>query len=219
MPNSEVSKSLAYYENAILDQKITDLKKEVKKLEELAEINKIRKLDNISNRIQEVKFYFGNTCSELKKYDFMQQKKKYKQIENSYEELLKYQNDKEKGDRNSDKPKKNIINKDEKAILYKQPQKTEEIKTNIHNIMRYMNESLQNTNNLTFKEWQELMNTIIQNEKEHKKFDDYKLICDDVRKKAEGLLIQKPNETVIIDMREIDNELSNVIKNINVIIF
>jgi len=215
MPNSDVSKSLAYYENSILEQKINDLKREIIKLDELAKIHKTRKIDDIQKRINDLKSYFQRCKSEIENNDFKIQKEKYKQIEKSYEDLVKFQNEKEKVELANNKK----VVKNDKTQVNKEPKKADDIKININTIMQYINESLHSTKNITFKESQELMNKIIQTEKDIKKFNDYIFTCNDVQSKAGVIESFKPAEgNQAKDLRAIDNEIATIHKNIEVIV-
>ncbi len=83
--------------------------------------------------------------------------------------------------------------------------------------MDNLNGSFYNNKNIIFKESQELMNRIIQTEKEIKRINDYMLICDDARKKSELLINSKPVDPYISDLREIDNKIGDIIMDIDVI--
>jgi hypothetical protein len=215
MPYSDVSKSMTFYENSILDKKIDHLKKEIKREENLSNINKNRKYDDIEKRIIDLRDYFIQSKNRFEKADFNNQYEKYKEIEKSYQEIIKLNEEREKED---DKKRKNSEKKmnqaqQESSDKPNQPidiTKSSDLKINLKNMLEYLNENLHNNKNMALKESNELKNKIIHSEKEKKKYNDYKLICDDVIKKAKNLLNSKPTDVILNDLREVDFEVAKI---------
>jgi hypothetical protein len=212
---------MIYYENSILDKKIDHLKKEIKSEENLSIINKTRKFEDLEKRTSELRDHFIQNKNRFEKVDFNNQYEKYKEIEKSYKDIIKYNEERQKEDNKKRKnEEKKIINTSqapEKPNQLIDITKASDLKINLKNMLEYLNENLENNKNMALKESNELKNKIIQGEKEKKKYNDYKLICDDVIKKTRKLLNSKTSDVLLNDLRDVDTEVAKINSFIEVI--